>query len=316
MISRTSGQEQPTDTSKTSPEYRKKLLRKAAALGLAGTALFGVAACSNGSGENKANAAPATISAEATPAAVAATPEASPTTEAPVDADITANIELNNKVSVEVFNGRSDQERWSWAWSKCVDQVMTAALSEFMDQPTLDGTPVYLSNPAAYMDPANDLDLATKASPPNELDDGVRIMKNQIFMEQLASAWKTNLHETGNGPRDLATATKLISGMSLKVGELDKSGQYNETLSFLKGSTEATKTVDRFDKYRVYATSDLQKGVDEKGNPTQIKGVIYSAGIGKTYEAWYQLAKFKDTSGQEQSMWLKYSETIAKRVSF
>lgn len=186
-----------------------------------------------------------------------------------------------------------------------------------MDQPTMDGTPIYLSNPAAYMDPANvSEDLATKSAPPNELDDGVRIMKNQIFMEQLASAWKTDPQVGGGGTRDLATATKIISGLSLKVGELDKSGQYKEQQGFLQGSTEATRIVDRFDKYSVLDTSELKQGVDDKGNPTQIKGVIYSAGLGKTYEAWFRLAKFKYETSLEQSMWLKYSETKATRIAF
>lgn len=244
----------------------------------------------------------ATTSATSTAPEVTETPAE---TAAPaVNAEVAANVELNMNTPVAVFNARPRDERLAFVWSKYDHLASTGDLSEFMRTETLNDGAIYLHNPA------------TPGTEPNKLDNGVRIMNFQIFDEQAAAAWKLTTSEVGPGLLDLPTATKLLSGLTDEVGVNDKSGQYTDMLKYVLEASPNAQLEGGFEKFQVYATSDLQKGVDAENKPIEYKDVIYTAGIGKTYEARYVYRTFTGADNKEHSLWLELSEKKATKISF
>lgn len=269
----------------------------------AATVAVALASCSSAPTATTLVANPqATTSTAPTPPDVTTAP---PETATPaINAEVAANVELNKNSPVEVFNGRPRDERLAFVWSKYYYLASRGDLSEFMRTETLNSGAIYLHNPA------------TPGTEPNPLDDGVRIINNQIFAEQAAAAWKLTTSEVGPGPLDLPTATKLLSGMTDEVGSRDKSGHYGDTLKYVLEASPNAQLEDGFQKYQVYATSDLKKGVDVQNQPIEYKDVIYTAGIGKTYEARYVYRTFTGADDLEHSLWLLFSEKIATKISF
>lgn len=299
-----------TETMPSTVEKKGFTKKQKLIAGISGAALaLGIGAGLKSMGSSDEQIAPVgpVATAEMTPSATV-TPEATatpPETVAPViNAEIAANVELNKNSPIEVFNKRPRDERLAFVWDRYNYLASTGDLSEFMRTETLNSGAIYLHNPA------------TPGTEPNPLDDGVRIMNNQIFAEQAAAAWKKNTSEVGDGPLDLPTATKLLSGLTYEVGSKDKSGQYADTLKYVLEASPNAQQELGFEKTSVYATSDLKKGVDVDNKPIDYKDVIYTAGIGKTYEARFVYKTFIGSDSQEHSLWLMLSEKIATKISF
>jgi len=251
MISRTSEQEQPTDTSKTSPEYRKKLLRKAAALGLAATALFGVAACGN-SVDQVAQAKPV-ATAEATPRVSPTTAEATtaPTeTASPTEnADIAFNVEANKHSTYEQFKSRPQDEQLAFVWDNYELQISDGIGGEFMKAVPYGGSKsLYDYNPATPETVSKD-------------NNGQEIVNQHSFAEAYANVQPTDPNAVGSSKANVTLEEKLLSGVYYYT-DSKKDPRYAVSLDTIT-SSGTTQQLEGIDALRVDKFSSLQKGFDK-----------------------------------------------------
>jgi len=283
----------PVNTSETSPEKKTSLKRKAAALGLAVTALFGVAACGNGV-DQVAQAKPV-ATAEATPRVSPTTAEATtaPTeTASPTEnADIAFNVEANKHSTYEQFVTRPRAERLAFVLDQ-YNRVLTDGISS-----------EYLTA-VPYGGSAKDtLDTYNPAIPGvvSKDNNGQEIVNQALFAEQYAAAQAIDPNATGNTPADIQLEEKLASGNSY-YADAKKDPRYAVEIGIINSSKDA-QILTGIDATRVDKFSPLQKGVDKDGQAIEYVDCWVNSD-GNTEIQQFVYYTFAGKDNQNHDIWL------------
>ncbi len=281
----------PVSTSEASVEKKTSLKRKAAALGLAVTALFGVAACGNGV-DQVAKATPV-ATAEATPRVSPTTAEAttSPTeTASPTEnADVAFNIEADKHSTFEQFLGRPRAEKVAFAWDTYAQQIS-------------DGRDFNFFKAVPYGDKLS-LDEYNPAIPEvvSKDNNGQQIVNQELFTEQYAAAQAIDPNALGSSPADIPLEQKLVAGGHY-YNDAKKDPRYAIGLKTVTNS-ETTQGLTGIEQTRVDKFSPLQKGVDKDGQAIEYVDCWVNSD-GTTEIQRYVYYSFVAKDNQTHAVWL------------